>query len=793
MSYQDQASKVGRIPFEFIEVEMDRCTLTFGQGVCTATGEPCYNTWATCKAKPAFNKGSFTYRFTSASSDIPVGFDCVPLLQSLSYAPQQLTPGKGLGVRGAVSLRFTDAPWPDQVFDPYFDQRPQYDDGLGSFWGKWLARHKYYISRPLRVCTGYLVDGIADPANFKKRAYVLEKISGPDKNGAVTVTAKDILKLADDDKAKCPRATSARLDADLPADYVQFNVYPAGIGEQEFDTSGYLRISNEVMQFTRSGDTFNVTRGSYKTVAKDQEIDSTVQQAAIFTQLPVQDVIYSLLVDYAKIPAGYINKAEWAAERNAHLTGVFSAIITEPVGVNTLLSEITEQGQCDIWWDEVAQKIRFRALVPPGDNLPVYTDDNHFLADSLSANIDVNSRQSRFFVYFDVVDPTKKLDDTSNYRQRHVGADLQSESDVEYGLAKSKIIYSRWFNSGSLGRVQQLAEALLTRYRDPPRLFDFELDAAEDLSTGDYLKISSRLMQTANGSNDVVPMQITETQEAKAGSVVKYKASELIFVEQTTPPAGDIIINGEVTDLNLRAIYEAEFGPPPDSGEVTFYIMPSAFVTSTSAYRPAYQQLSTSIPAAPEIPAIDSGNWPSAVIINLIIAGKLIGRGGDGGIAYPYQQQATPARNGHAGAPGLLNRHGKLRITVKDGGIIGRGGSGGGTGSGKQGGSVGAGGAPYGNLSLPLTPTNFGDYTIPVALLVRATAIATRDAPGTGFANFEAGRSGDGGFWGGIGGDGAVGFPGYPAGVAGGGGAAIVGIAPESITVEPGGQLLQTL
>lgn len=807
MSYQDQAATVGRIPFEFIEVVMDRCTLTFGQGACPATGEPCYNTWATCKAKPAFNKGSFIYRFTSARSDIPVGFDCVPLLQSLSYAPQQLTPGKGLGVRGAVTLRFTDAPWPDQVFDPYFAQRPQYDDGLGSFWGKWLARHKYYISRPLRVCTGYLVNGLVDDSNFKKRAYVLEKISGPDKNGAVTVTAKDILKLADDDKAKCPRATSARLDADLPADYVQFNVYPAGIGEQEFDTSGYLRISNEVMQFTRSGDTFNVTRAAYKTVAKQQEIDSTVQQAAIFYQLPVQDIIYSLLVDYAKIPAAYIDKAAWDAERNANLIGVFSAIITEPVGVNTLIGELTEQGQCFIWWDEVAQKIRFKALVPPGDNLPVYTDDNHFLADSLSANIDVNSRQSRFFVYFDIVDPTKKLDDASNYRQRHVGADLQSESDVEYGLSKSKIIYSRWFNSGSLGRVQQLADALLTRYRDPPRLFDFELDAAEDLSTGDYLKISSRLMQTASGANDTVPMQITETQESKAGSVVKYKASELIFVEQVTPPAGDIIINGEVTDLNLRAIYEAEFGSPPESGEVTFFIMPSAFVTSTSAYRPSYvqrfftggggQTIVRTLPGTSEVPAMDTGIWPDNLIVNLIIAGKQIGRGGDGGVAYPYAYATsqTPGRNGHAGAPGLLNRHAKLRITIQNGGVLARGGSGGGAGGGRDGGAMGGGGAPYGSVNFNAVKDQDGnndDIFIAEQVRVPNTSMATRESKGLGFVYDISGRSGDGGNWGGIGGDGATNSY-NPAGVAGAGGAAIVGIAPESIIIEPGGQLLQTI
>lgn len=806
MSYQDKAAEMGRIPFEFIEVEVDRCNLTFGQGACPATGEPCYNTWATCKAKPAYDKGSFIYRFAGTRSDIPVGFDCVPLLQTISYAPQQLTPGKGLGVRGAVSLRFDDAPWPDHIFDPYFDQRPQYDDGQGSFWGKWLARHKYYLSRVLRVFTGYLVDGKIDLVNFKSRAYILDKIAGPDKNGAVTVTAKDILKLADDDKAKCPRATTARLDAEIDEAATSFTVYPAGIGDQEFTASGYVRISDELMKFTRVGDVFTVEREAYNTEAKKQDIDSTVQLCAMFTQLPVQDIIYSLLVDYAKISAAYINKPDWDTERNAHLEGVFSALITEPVGVNTLIGELTEQGQAFIWWDEVAQLVRFRALVPPGSDLPTYTDQNQFLADSLSANIDVNGRVSRFMVYFDLVNPAKKLDDPTNYRQRHLGADLQSESEVEYGTAKTKMIYSRWFNSGSLGRVQALTNAQLTRYRDPPRLFDFALDAAENLATGDYLQISTRLMQKPDGSNDTVPMQVTEIQESKAGSIVKYKASELIFVEQVTPPAGDIIINGDVFDLNLREIYEAEFGSPPDSGEITFYIMDSAFVCSTSAYRPSYvqrfftgsggQTIVRTLPGTPEVPAMDSGIWPENLIVNLIIAGKQIGRGGDGGVAYPYAYATsqTPGRNGHQGAPGLLNRHAKLRITVKDGGVLARGGSGGGAGGGRDGGSMGGGGAPYGNLNFnDVKDYENGDAVfIAEQVYVPYTSMASRESQGLGSVQGISGRSGNGGNWGGVGADGETNTY-NPAGVAGAGGAAIIGIAPESITIEPGGQLLETI
>ncbi|HEE5517670.1 TPA: hypothetical protein R7O66_003934, partial [Acinetobacter baumannii] len=91
-------------------------------------------------------------------------------------------------------------------------------------------------------------------------------------------------------------------------------------------------------------------------------------------------------------------------------------------------------------------------------------------------------------------------------------------------------------------------------------------------------------------------------------------------------------------------------------------------------------------PAATELPAIDTGEFPPDLVVNLTIKGAVVGRGGDGGLPHlafgawesdPDYNFTKTRRDGFQGAPGLLNRHSKLNLII-DGGTLARGGSGGG-------------------------------------------------------------------------------------------------------------------
>ena len=287
----------------------------------------------------------------------------------MSFAPQQITPGKGLGVRGSVSIQLDDAPWTDVDIDPYVTDRAT--PAAGTFWGRFRARNPYYEGRPLRILSGYITSPFAWDA-FQTRAYIIDSLSAVLKGDEAQIVGKDILKLADDKKALFPRPSTGTLSAGISDSATTLTAAPAGVGNDEYPASGKIAISGEIMSFTRSGDTFTVARAQDNTEAKAHDADDTIQLVGEFASAEIQDVIYDLLTDYAGIDTAYIDKPAWDTERDTYLTGVWNLTQPEPVGVNTLLAELTEQGNCRIWWDEIEQQIRFRAIRPLDAALPVW-------------------------------------------------------------------------------------------------------------------------------------------------------------------------------------------------------------------------------------------------------------------------------------------------------------------------------------------------------------------------------------------------------------------------------------
>lgn len=74
----------------------------------------------------------------------------------------------------------------------------------------------------------------------------------------VQITAKDILDLADNDKAVIPSPSTGKLAAMTAVDMTA-TLTPAGIGS-EYPASGMVRIGRELMTLTRSGDVLTLTR-----------------------------------------------------------------------------------------------------------------------------------------------------------------------------------------------------------------------------------------------------------------------------------------------------------------------------------------------------------------------------------------------------------------------------------------------------------------------------------------------------------------------------------------------------
>ncbi|MFA2906494.1 host specificity factor TipJ family phage tail protein [Acinetobacter pittii] len=314
---------------------------------------------------------------------------------------------------------------------------------------------------------------------------------------------------------------------------------------------------------------------------------------------------------------------------------------------------------------------------------------------------------------------------------------------------------------------------------------------------------------------------------------VRYYLNDKDFIDVPVD-VSPIYIRYDQLDINLARLYQMQRGDLPTTGEISFIVEAGALVSSSSSLRPETrmvykfdydrQNLEFIVPAAPELPAIDTGEFPSGLTVNLTIKGSVVGRGGDGGLPHlayaglsndPDYNFAKARRDGFQGAPGLMNRHSKLNLII-DGGTLARGGSGGGatpsgiyTGLnyGVQGVPGGA-GAPFGRVMTGQPIYNDTQdwrwYLEGGYLLVVKVTDAEAEIPGKGYRTPNDGRyvsplSGDGGGWGQRGtkstNDGTWNwqYHGTTEGQPGAGGTAIVGVAPLTTQLINGGKILQTL
>lgn len=550
-------------PVTVFELDLDYCTRTFGVGACTASLggtvlRKCYNTWNTCKLKSAYNKGSLTYRFVTANSDFPVGGNYIPCLVSASGRSGTVNIAgsddrlSSLGERAVIEAKFIDFADSDALTDKYQAGRisgaaqidePGYNpfDRM-SFWTKLKARNPNYAGRPCRIIQGVIENGVFTPVTT--RNFIVTNIKGPDSRGNVSIEAKDILALADDDKAVAPKAGRGFLAADILATDTTAALLPAGIGA-EYPSSGFVTIGSEIISFTRYGDNLTFTsRGARGTVAADHKINDTVQPCYSPRLNRIDAVIKELLEDYAGIPSAYIPYPEWKAECDRWAPNlVLTTDICKPEGVAKLIGELAILG-VTIWWDDVAQKINLKVNRPPD------TDAVYDLSDD-ATNISVTQedrdedRITRVSFWTVQIDPTKAMSKDNFLRQRLL-IDVDAEFSANYNGSRVKEIYCRWLNHGEDALVQILSKRLLNRFNRAPVLFEVTLDAKDDVELAQVLRINSRVIADESGKPFPALMQVIRRDDIKNGHSLKIKAQKFQFDQRY----------GYVTN-NSRPVYSA--------------------------------------------------------------------------------------------------------------------------------------------------------------------------------------------------------------------------------------------
>ena len=246
---------MNRKALTYFEIDLDYCALSYGVSPCAAaigvTGEAkCFNSLKTCQDRGNFTNSPVTLRFSMDADYYPRDIDAIPSITGISFSPTIISLGEDLGMRASLSVSFKDHRHSDAGpgFDKYYSTRGYNPFDRGTMWGKFRARQPFLRGRNCRLIMGFLGQTLAE---METRHYVMDSFNGPSPDGSFSITAKDALKLADDDRSQAPRLSNGSLLADITSSATALTVTPSGVGA-EYRTSGYVAIGGkEVVAYTR--------------------------------------------------------------------------------------------------------------------------------------------------------------------------------------------------------------------------------------------------------------------------------------------------------------------------------------------------------------------------------------------------------------------------------------------------------------------------------------------------------------------------------------------------------------
>jgi len=437
-----------------------------------------------------------TWRFAEPTEYLPAEFDAIASIASIKYDAATISLGENLGQRANLTITFRDHK--HIMNGEPFDQ--------GTFWGKWRARYMQKLrGRPVRLIRGFLGQAIED---METRHFFIDTTDGPTTDGVYTIVAKDLLKFADDDRSQAPVLSNGRLASGFNGEETSAVLVPTGIGNLEYPASGHICLGGkEIVSFTRSGDNLTMTRAQLGTEAIEHNTGDRAQLVLYYDGDDVADIISDLLTNYADIDSDYIPLTDWQAETAANLGGViYARAITEPTSVSKLVSELVEQAALAVWWDERAQLVRLQVLKEIATDANMF-DEDVILQGTLKVKDQPNKRISQIWTYYGQRNPADRGDDEDNYRAALADVDLERQSD--YGSPIIRKITGRWVATENA--ATRLNQVQLSRFRDPPRKFNFDLlhDALITAGGGYRLKWRQNQDMTGNVVEEGAPIQVT--------------------------------------------------------------------------------------------------------------------------------------------------------------------------------------------------------------------------------------------------------------------------------------------
>lgn len=591
MAYDNERKKYSKIPFQYVEIEVDSVTTRF------------YD----------FNYG-----------EVIAGFDGYPALKSFSMSPAKIDINGGVGIRATAQASIGEVV--DYTVNGTLSAPVRY-------WAAWTAKNRNYRYQRISHFSGYIVDGAYDSTNFIQRDFVIENMSwGSD---GVSFSLRDPLMLANDDKAQLPLESKGVLSVDILAADLVINLLPAGIGDLEYPASNfYVRINDEIMLCsTRTADALTVTRGERGSLAVDHNQDDTVQLCLWLENETISNIGYHLLTVGANVATTYINKPIWDARNANAFPNVYELFVTKPTGVRKLLKEIGDSAPHYYYYDTRSNQIQFKPQEAPQNTGQVLTFDANLLMGKTVVTDRKDLQITTVVIYFDIRNPVKDLQEASNFRQVYIREDTAAVI-ANGGSRVYKTVYSRLIIAGNKSAAVLAASLTGRRFAIPPFQINYELDPKDgEVWTGDAVRIESDLvLNSSTLIPDLRTYQIISANENSNSQRFIYSALEhsygaavdgdegveepnvrLVYISGENDQLRDPITNAVQT---LRDIYEGAYGTTVLADyDIRFIIEVGAVAGSSD--NTAY--------------AIRTGAWPELTTPPLIVNYNLIvGKGGNG-------------------------------------------------------------------------------------------------------------------------------------------------------------------
>lgn len=670
MSYESEKIKYGREHIDIIEIDLHTCSLSQSIAPCTAAAPAttadtsCFNTLQTCLDVANFDDNEAvttlkTFSFCTPRSPHPRGLaGVIPSIMGINITPSKIDTKGGLGTRASMTVTFKDHPYSDIDYDQNLIHRTYDPFSRSTFWPKLRARSPNYQFKAIRRLSGYLVDGEFIAANFQTQHFVINKLDVS--NGIATITAKDPLTLAMSKKAQAPLPSTGLLSGNITAGALSATLIPAGVGNLEYETSGFLLIKSEIMSFTRAADVLTIVRGLKGTTAIAHSANDTVQQCLEYsgaTRGQLDFMVDDLLTNFANIDSAFIPTTSWDAEVSTYLSGLLDGIIPKPMDVFKILKELSEAMPFYLSWDEREQEIPLTALKAPPPNADVLDMDGNLVADSVRITDKPEMRISTVFYNFDMQNQAKKLSDPDNWGQTYVRVD--QDSIIKFGSSEVQEISSRWITGTNKAAALQGAALIGRRFANIPRQINFSLDAKDsNIWLGQIKSVNYRDIVDGTGLEVDTMFQITSAGESEN---FNYQGLEFNYGEALPEDEGGgdpnvdlIVISVSDQNINLRTIYNGLFPAPDASTEAKFVVENGVIIGGATL----------------AVESMDTGSWPvgAEVTLQTNAGAFVVGRGGDG-------QNASDTPAAEAGSLGILLNH---DLTLINNGVIGGGGGGGG-------------------------------------------------------------------------------------------------------------------